>query len=354
MSILDVAWQRFAQYDAASLKKNHTQYRLRKWVAALGILATLFAILSSVFPAAEPAWRALGIKIILIILPIMASIMAAFINKFYSATDWLVLRAGAEQTLKEIYQYRTILQKTDRERRKWLEERLREIQTQVFTGLNGELTLDPYNGPIPPTYEDGSPRAYSPFDDLDASEYYEHRLREQLDWHVGKLNKIQKERIRLQVLILLAGGVGSFLAAMGGALSLWVALATAVTTAMLGWQEIRNLDMTVRNYSKVIIDLTAISDHWNRLEENEKTEKEYYRMVRDTETVLWTQNTEYVKSMQEAFQSARLEEEDLINDTVRNADDGNLPPIAESAAVAPPVVDEATFVPPPDNAGGVG
>ena len=44
--ILEVAWIRFAQLDAASLKRSKSHLRMRRWIAALGILATLFAILT--------------------------------------------------------------------------------------------------------------------------------------------------------------------------------------------------------------------------------------------------------------------------------------------------------------------
>jgi hypothetical protein len=47
--ILEVAWRRFAQLDAVSLKRSKAHLRLRRWVAALGILTTLFAILSQLY-----------------------------------------------------------------------------------------------------------------------------------------------------------------------------------------------------------------------------------------------------------------------------------------------------------------
>jgi len=325
-SILEVAWNRFAQYDAASQKRKKSQYTLRKWVYYVSVLATFFAILSSVFPQFLPTWDAkweTAIKITLIILPIVSSILTAFTGKFYRGTDWLVLRAGAEQILKEIYTFRTILQKTDKRRRTWLEGRLRDIQMQVYTGLNGEMVLEAYNEQVPPLHKDGSPRKDPGFKDLTAEEYYDIRLRDQLDWHVKRVNKMQRDRIALQVWILAVGGVGAFLAAMGGNFGLWVALTTSIATALVGWQEIQSLDMTVRNYSKVIIDLTSITNHWKQLDDDEHTKKEFYGIVKDTETVLWNQNLEYIKSMQEAFESSKMEEEDVVNQILKTGEDNN-------------------------------
>lgn len=327
-SILEVAWNRYAQYNIAALRRKNSQQTLRWSVALLSVLATLVAILSSLFPEDDPAWRATVIKVILISLPILSTTLAAFANKFYRGTDWLVLRAGAEQIMKEIYQYRTILQKTDKKRRAWLENRLREIQMQVYTGLNGEMVLPAFTGKLPPPYSSGDPRRDPGFDDLTADKYYELRLRDQLQWHVGRVNRLQSQRVRMMVLILLSGAVGAFLAAMGGVFGLWVALATALTTALVSWQEFRNLDMNVRNYSKVIVNLSAVSDHWNHLDDDERTKKEFYRMVKETETVLWNQNLEYVKSMQEAFENSKMEEEDFVKQTLQTSgtdDDGDSP-----------------------------
>lgn len=322
-SILEVAWNRFAQYNLASNAKKKHQLALRRWIATLSVLATLVAIISALFPETAQPWQSMTIKVVLILLPILSSVLAAFANKFSRGTDWLVLRAGAEQVLKEIYQYRTILQKTDKRRRAWLEKRLREIQNQVFTGLNGEMILEAYKGPLPPPYSNGTPRPDGGFEDLDADAYYKFRVSDQLNWHTSRVNSLHRDRMRLQVLILMTGALGAFLAAMGGQFGLWVALATALTTAMTGWQELRNLEMTVRNYSKVILDLTAVSDHWNQLEDNERTRKEFYRMVKDTETTLWNQNLEYVKSMQEALENAKMDEEDFIQQTLQSGGASN-------------------------------
>jgi hypothetical protein len=314
--------------------------------------------------------------------------MAAFANKFYPGTEWLVLRAGAEQIAKDIYEYRTILQNEPKRRRSVLENRLRDVQNQVYKGLKGEMAIEPYKGPLPPPYDDGSPRADPGFDDMDSEEYFKLRVTDQLNWHTKKVIKAQKERIRLQVWILLVGAAGAFLAALGGmfggSFSLWVALSTAMTSALIAWQELRNLDMIVRNYSKSVLDLTSISDHWNLLDKNER-KREYYRMVRNTEQVLWNQNLEFVRFMEEAFENAKLDEDadSIVNQTLKtggvnreDSPDEPAAPAADSSSIAetfsasddlltsdtppasdaPSATDEspASDVPPPSSAGGSG
>ena len=317
--ILEVAWTRFAQLDAMSTERSKTHLRLRRWIAALGILTTLFAILSQLF--AESISPVLGwiLKFIFILTPIAASILAAYVSQFYSTGDWLVTRAGAEEVLKEIYAYRTILQNTPT-RRMWLEERLGEIQRSVFRGMNGEMILKSYKGtlPPPPRFDPKYPDSDPGFNDLTGDEYFSYRLANQLNWHIKEINKRQTERTRLKLYILVAGGVGALFAALGQPLTMWVALAAAFSAAFIGWQELRSLDSVVRNYSKVVLELNILSDHWKNLEGEERDQTEFYKTVRSTEDILWAQNVEYIKAMQEALRDSDLEEEaSLVNRVIK-------------------------------------
>jgi signal transduction histidine kinase len=288
----------------------------RRWLGILSILATLFAIIVSLFPSDNPSVVSLVFKFLLILTPILSSGLAVYGSKFLSSGDWLVTRAGAEEILKEIYTYRTVLQNS-RTRDSWLEQRLVEIQRSVFRGLNGELTIPPYEGYLPPHYNQTDPYSDPGFTDLMGDEYFQYRLESQLGWHVNKVNKFQRERVRLQVFIIVSGVLGSILAVV---LPLWTALAASFTAVLLGWQELRSLDSVVRNYSKVVMELTILYDHWKNLKPGQKTPSEFYKMVRSTEDILWGQNVEYIKAMQEALKESDLEEEaSLVNRVIKEA-----------------------------------
>lgn len=315
--ILEIAWRKFAQLDAVSTKRTASYGRLRAWIAIFGVLATLFAILTTIYPADFSTVGGLILKILLIASPITASVLAAFANKFFGSGDWLISRAGAEEILKELYYYRTILQNKPK-RHEWLEKRLVEIQRSVYRGLNGELVMKAYKGtlPPPPRFDPRYPDSDPGFNDITGDEYFTYRLENQLNWHVKKVNDKQKERTRLQILILASGAAGAFLAAIG--LNVWVALAASLTTTILGWQELKNLDVVVRNYSKVIMELTIIADHWKNLQGMERTQSEFYNMVSSTEDILWSRNVEYIKAMQEALKESSLDEEaSLINRVIQ-------------------------------------
>jgi hypothetical protein len=323
--ILKVAWTKFGQLDTVSGKRSKAYENMRRWIAIFGVLSTLFAILTALYPSGYPAIGGFILKLLLIASPVMASVLAAYVNKSFSSGDWLITRAGAEEALKNIYIYRTILKNTPT-RRAWLEKRLNETQRSVYRGMNGELVMETYKGALPPPlrFNPKDPNSDTGFHDLTGEEYFKYRLEDQLTWHVKKVNQKQKERARLQLIILGAGAAGALFAALGGQFTLWVALAASLTTTFIGWQELRNLDLVVRNYSKVIMELNIISDHWLNLEEGEQTQTEFYKMVENTEKILWSRNVEYIKAMQEALKESDLEEEaSLINRVIqeqRNSD----------------------------------
>jgi len=316
--ILQIAWARFSELDINALARSKSHIDKRRWIALLGVLTTLFAILAQLF---TEGLFSLIIKIFLIATPLIASSMAAFTKAFYANGDWLTMRAGAEEILKEIYFFRTILAKR-KDRRSYLEKRLTEIQRQLYKNMGGELVIKPYKGSIPTRYYPDDPTSDPGWDDLTGDEYFAYRVENQLVWHRKKVDQFQTKRIKMQVLILAAGAAGAFLAALGGALSLWVALTASLTAAFLGWQELQNIDAIIKNYSKVVVELTVIYDHWLNLEPEERVEGEFYRMVRSTEEIIWAQNIEYIKSQQEALKEADLDEEaNLINRVVKESAD---------------------------------
>ena len=314
--ILKVAWSRYAQLDAASERLERPHYGLRKWIAILGVLATIFAVLTANYPDTFLATGKLILKILLIAAPITASLLALIYNKFHGGGGFLILRAGAEEIQKEIYLFRTVL-KDNPKKRVWLEQRLSKIQRQVYRGMGGEMILEEYKGQIPPYYYPDSPESDPGFAPLTGDEYFVFRLQDQLAWHIRKNNKIQKERVRLQWLIGIAGALGAAFAAFD--IYLFVTITAAFASAFIGWQELRNLDNTLKNYSKVILELTLIYDHWTNLEAEERTEVEFHKMVKGTEDVLWSQNQEYIRSMQDAISDAELEEADLLDNVLKEA-----------------------------------
>jgi hypothetical protein len=317
--ILSIAWTRYAELNASSIRRTTSYRRLRIWIAVLGVLSTLFAILTVQFFSDAETLVGLIVKIFFISIPIVASLLAAFGTRIFSNGDWLVTRAAAEEYLKEIYFYRTILQ-TKKSRREYLEKRMNEIERQLFRGLGGELSSRFYDGQLPPHYNPEDPDSDPGFNDISGEEYFRYRLEDQLRWHRKETTEYKRERDVLIYLVLFSGGIGAFFAAWGGGLSIWVALTASLTAALLGWQQLRNVDSIIKNYSKVVLELQTLYNHWNNIEPEERTSAEFYKMVRGCEDVLWAQNVEYIKTMQEALKESDLEEEaSLINRVIKES-----------------------------------
>jgi hypothetical protein len=306
-SILDLAWRYYAQLDEGEQVRSQTQKRVYRLVILLGILATLFAILTEVYPENWPSIGNEAIKVLLVVVPIASSIVAAYSNKFFGKGEWLVMRAGAEEIKKEIYTYRTIL-KNDPNRRAWMEQRLADILRSVHRSMGGEFLMEPYQGSVPPRYNPNDPDDDEGFTDLNGDQYCQFRLLDQLTWHNKKALRYNRERRRLQALILASGGAGTLLAALPwSGFGLWVALTSSLAAGFLSWQQLRNLDSIIKNFSKVVIELTIVHSHWKNLTNFERTETEFFKMVFHTENILWSQNSEYVKSMQAAITESSFE-----------------------------------------------
>lgn len=332
--VLERAWQQHADLDLSANRRSQRFDSLRKWIAWLGILATLFAILTQQFfpkplDTPEPPFQyyaafGLGVKALFIAIPILASALAALAIKFYANGSWLIYRAGAEEVKKEIYLYRTILPK-DTSRRDYLEKRLDEIQRNVDRNLGGKAAPKKYKGPLPPSHNKNKSKRNktgddSGFHDLSGDEYVAYRLKHQLDWHHNKILQRQRERLLMTLALLAIGGLGALLAAVGGFLGIWVAMTASITAALLGWQERKRVDEVIKNYSKVVLELNILYNHWQNLEPEERTPQEVEKTVLGCERLLWTQNREFVRSMQEALSQADLEKDAaLINEMIRES-----------------------------------
>jgi hypothetical protein len=336
--ILEIAWTRYAIFDEAARKRTRGFYRIRKIILWLAVAATAFAILSTYLQTSGAGeLLQLGVKFFFIAIPIVASVIAAFATRFYSNGSWLIMRAAAEETKKEIFLYRTIRDKATRD--EFLENKLATIQRQMYKSLNGEFFFEPYTGRVPKYYDPKTKKGDPGFTDLSGEEYFEHRLENQFNWHNDKINMYQRQRREMVIWILAMGGLGAIIAAWGeGGVSILVALTAAITTALIGWQELSNYDAIIGNYSKVVMELTLLYDHWKRLQPEERTKEEFEKMVDKCETVLWAQHKEYIRLQEEVLQETEKEIQEkakLAEDLVAKAQ--------ETAKAAEKEVRDAVF-----------
>ncbi|OQY35964.1 MAG: hypothetical protein B6243_04100 [Anaerolineaceae bacterium 4572_5.2] len=316
--ILETAWHRFAQLDANAIAEKNRFMNLKRTLAISTVCAVLFAILVDNYSSDVPSWAQIILRVLLIITPIITSIIAAFANKFQQGQHYLAFRAAAEEILKMIYIYRAAL-KPSMNRDKWLGDQLAIIQRKLFRAVGGELILRQYRGNLPPYYDPSRDYSDPGFSDLSGDEYLAYRLEDQLAWHIKKILKVQKDRKRLQWLILAFAGSGSFLAAWGGPWVMWVAFTSAIVSSLVGWEELRGLDVKISNYSHVVLELNIVRDQWMMLSEDARTPAAASKMARETEKVLWNQNVEFVNAMRKALADAEGDEDELIQHVIEEA-----------------------------------
>jgi hypothetical protein len=97
-------------------------------------------------------------------------------------------------------------------------------------------------------------------------------------------------------------------------------MTASIAAALLGWQERKKIDEVIKNYSKVLLELGILYNHWQNLEPEERIPQEFEKMVLGCESVLWNQNREYIRSMQSALSEADLEKDAaLINEILRES-----------------------------------
>ena len=104
--ILEMAWQSHADLDLAADKRTKGFRDIRKTIAWLGILATLFAILTQEFfrdlanptgffaslPSYTYVSLGISVKVLFIAIPVLASIFAAFAPSPPKARMYIVIQ----------------------------------------------------------------------------------------------------------------------------------------------------------------------------------------------------------------------------------------------------------------------
>lgn len=314
--ILEKAWLHHAELDTHADRLSGRYLQLRRWVAILGVLATFLAIFIDTFGEARSVEMQALLKVFLIATPLLASMIAAYTSHELGDGRWLSLRAGAEEIKKEIYIYRTVLRGYP-DRNKWLSSRLAVIQRQVYKSSNSKLDTIPYTGTLPLYLSPDNPESDPGFMDLTPEAYIRYRLQQQLTWHENRIVSHSKAKRNLTIIILAMGALGALLAGIGGPFTVWVALTASLTGTLTGWEELRNREKTIANYSKVKLELTIIRDFWYGLSPAEQTDSAFYRLVLATENLMFAQNAEWVRSMQEALAGVEDEDKKLVEEMVQ-------------------------------------
>ena len=341
--LLQGAWQRFATYDANAGRLQQAFRKIQFWILLLGLIAVFLAVfekqglelvkhrqvnalteqIKAKAEQPQPAQRiklyerlevALGwLRFPIIVIPIFTSILLAYYNKFRPANRWILLRGSAEAIKREIYRYRSRTgdysedRLTTNSRDDVFHEQLEPVSRRLMQTDVNHGALKPYDGPLPPNME-GEQKNDDGFSFLTPERYIELRLEDQLKYYLSKTPKVEKQIKQMQVAILVAGGAGTLLAAVGA--ELWVALTTALATALTTSLAYRQLEETLVRYNQSAVDLANVREWWTKLSPAAKRNpKNIDQLVEVTEKVLATELSGWVQRMEDALAQLKAEEE---------------------------------------------
>ncbi len=305
--VLRDAWSRFDDLDLAAKEKQKQFHATQLAMLWLAVLATLLAVLISkptlpgargLLPQFTPTvWARFrqGLHLLLIVVPITLSILAGFNSRFREGNKWVLLRAAAESIKREIFRYRAragiysapqCLQLSPQSK---LAANLKEITSNLMQSEVNRSSL-----------------AHRDVDDparltlLTPEEFLEVRVEDQQAYLVAKTRKLYRRLRVLQVAILLAGGLGTFLAAIH--LDVWVALTTALATAVTAKLETDQVETSLVQYNVSLTNLNNIRSWWLALTSWEKTrQKNIDLLVEETEKTLERETAGWVQQMQSAL-----------------------------------------------------
>ena len=328
---LQEAWRRYGAYNAKALQLQASFNRIQPIILGLGAVIAFFIALRATFLGGTDFNPIRTIVDGLIIaLPILTSGLLAYSGKFNQGSRWIVYRAAAEGVKRAIFIYRTrpaefrakpgdlpqglaqaqAEETTEITRETELQRRVQFISSQLMQSDANAAGLSLYDGKIPP--ETSSKKQYGGLKDdgispLTPARYIDMRLDDQIKFFRKRTVTNENEYHFWQVLALIAGGLGTFLAAIGW--QLWVTVTTALATAFVAYLENRQTHMTIVHYNQTATNLENVKIWWTALSPEEQAEqKNIEQLVIATEEILSAETAGWVQQMQDALGKLRVEQ----------------------------------------------
>lgn len=309
---LPLAWQLFNEYDASAKRCQGTFRGLQMLILTLGVLATALAIVHQREPV-EGDWIGRVLQDAIIMIPILISILIAWVNRFRPGNKWVLLRAEAEAMKREIFRYRaqagaySAAQCRDIPREMKLAQEMESISARLQrTEVNRSV--------IPPIRESALPK----LDMLSPEDYVRERLQDQIEYMRSKTGKLERSLQVWQWAVLLLGGAGTLLAAIGR--NVWIALTVAIAAAITTKLETDQVENSLIQYNQALAGLVGVQGWWTALTEWEKhCQKNIDLLVDHTEKILEGETSGWVQQMQSALEKLRQQQ------TQREPDSGKVP-----------------------------
>jgi hypothetical protein len=335
--VLADAWNRYDDLDRGAIEKQSLFRWTQSSILLLTVLVTLLAIVAQLSknPTVINLWwvgnfdlqTAKGpLHVVMIIVPIVITMLAAFNARFREGNKWILLRAAAEAIKREIYRYRARSGVYSEAQCKQTLASMRlaanikditanlvqsEVNRSSLPRQEGEKKKGFWSQIVSSKKGEGqdSTEAISSLSQkqlderlkrtkfLKPEDYLKARLEDQIGYFLKKTNSLYKQLKTLQILILIAGGLGTFLAALNG--EVWVALTTSLAAALTNKLEIEQVENSLVQYNMALTNLRNVQTWWKGLSPWERTRQRNIDLLVDqTETTLEHETTGWVQQMQ--------------------------------------------------------
>jgi hypothetical protein len=309
-----------------------------QWTTAgLAVAATLCAILQPEWTGAATRWYDLPLHYAIIAIPIVTSVLFAWLSHFRPGSRWLLLRGGAESIKREIFRYRTQTGTySDSRPGPYRATRLAAEVDRVLKALaqsDANRAGEPRLPPRPAAAGDN-------LSFLTGDEYVEVRLKDQIGYYESKTRRLDRASKWFHGLIYVGGGAGTFLAAVG--VNKWVAVSTAIVAVLTARMEAEQQENSLIQYNQALASLKTILNWWTSLSGPEqKEQRNLDRLVDDTEATLAGELAGWVQQMQAAIEKAQKPPEGTAAPAEPTEQPAPTPPSRAVLAAAAPAGAEA-------------
>jgi hypothetical protein len=312
--VLKSAWTRFTRYDALASRLRRSFERLQIAILALGMLATLAALLQDALPGGS-ATAGATLHWAVVAIPILTGALVAFANRFSPGKRWVLLRAAAEMIKREIYRSRTGTgpygggsasspEQLLAERVGAIDEKLMQSEASA-----GAIPGDP--GPLPP-------RMYgAAIDDdgltpLGAERYLAVRIGDQVRYYRGRAVALARRLRALHGLAIAVGASGAVLAAAGH--ELWVGLTGVAAAGILAHLGHLQIETTLVAYNQAAARLESLEAKWRALPEPQRDHERVERLVARAESALEIELGGWVQQMNDSLEDLAARQPRPIGD----------------------------------------
>ncbi len=347
------AWRQHAIVARTARRQQSSYRRGERLILGLGVLLTLLVAthvvvgrlpantFAALLLSQEQLLELLHYSIVLV--PIVITVLIAAASRFRPGNNWVLLRGTAEAIKHEIYRYRARAGKYSHAETRRTPRQVKLAQA-VGSAVGMLMRTDVSTASLEPVEADGAstPVSVAAGDDgfsrLPPAAYIKFRIDDQIKFYRTRARRHERDARRLRWLMLLFGGLGTFLAAIG--FEIWVAVTAAATGAFASYLQSQQLETTVMLYNQAATDLDSIKAWWLALPPHEQTRPSTVdRLVERAEHIMRAEQAGWVQEMQDAMTELQLEREQRDGRQAGQAQEVDTP-AGDGAAIGPQQVQD--------------